>query len=148
DEIHRTLGVRQDRMRVVLLAADDFNPVASSDDSSVLAQLGVQRPYVLAVGAGDQRKNLSLLDRAMPQVREAHPDLSLVLAGPRRKSTGANDTWRRTLGFVSDAELAVLFRNSHALIQPSTYEGFGLPVLEAMQIGTPVICAYASSLPE
>jgi glycosyltransferase involved in cell wall biosynthesis len=148
DEIHRTLGVRHDHMRVVLLAADDFNPAPSTSDDATLEKLGVVKPYVLAVGAGDQRKNLVLLDRAMPRVHELVPDLSLVLAGPRRKSATGDEPWRNTLGFVSDAELATLFRGAHALIQPSVYEGFGLPVLEAMQLGTPVICAYASSLPE
>ncbi len=148
DEIHRTLGVRQDRMRVVLLAADDFDPIAEAGDKTTLEKLGVKSPYVLVVGAGDLRKNLSLLDTAMPRVHEALPDLMLVLAGPRRKSGRGKEPWRRTLGFVSDAELAALFRGAHALVQPSTYEGFGLPVLEAMQFGTPVICAYASSLPE
>ena len=148
DEIHRTLGVRHERMRVVLLAADDFDPIDEANDAALLAKLGVTRPYMLAVGAGDQRKNLSLLDKAMPIVHDAMPDLTLVLAGPRRKHAGGRETWRRTLGFVSDAELAALFRGAHALVQPSMYEGFGLPVLEAMQFGTPVICAYASSLPE
>jgi glycosyltransferase involved in cell wall biosynthesis len=148
DEIQRMLGVAPDHIHVVLLAADDFDPVATESDDAVLARLGVERPYILAVGAGDRRKNLALLDRAMPRVRESLPDLSLVLAGPRRKSEGPQDAWRRTLGFVTDSELAALFRHAQALVQPSTYEGFGLPVLEAMQLGTPVISAFASSLPE
>jgi alpha-1,3-rhamnosyl/mannosyltransferase len=148
DEIRRMLGVPEDHIHVVLLAADDFDPASSESDDAVFERLDVKRPYILAVGAGDRRKNLALLDRTMPLVRETLPDLSLVLAGPRRKSAGPYDDGRRTLGFVTDAELAALFRGAQALVQPSTYEGFGLPVLEAMQLGTPVICAYASSLPE
>lgn len=50
----------------------------------------------------------------------------------------------RTLGFVSDSDLAVLYRRATALVMPSTYEGFGLPVLEAMRLGGPVICARAT----
>ena len=65
---------------------------------------------------------------------------------PRAPAHGA--PWMHTLGFVSDADLAALYRGAAALVMPSTYEGFGLPVLEAMRIGTPVICARAASLPE
>jgi glycosyltransferase involved in cell wall biosynthesis len=105
---------------------------------------------VLAVGAAEKRKNHALLERAMCSVVVAHHGTTLVLAGPRRRTTApaADFAWMQTLGFVSDAELATLYRNAAALVMPSTYEGFGLPVLEAMQLGTPVICARASSLPE
>lgn len=150
DEVHRMLGVSYDRMRVVLLAADDFSTPPASLDVGTLERLGVTRPYVLAVGAADRRKNLGLLERAMPRVVGALPEATLVLAGPRRDANGTdiNSPWSRTLGFVSDAELAILYRNAEVLVQPSTYEGFGLPVLEAMQLGTPVISTRASSLPE
>ncbi len=149
-EIQRVLGVSADRIRVALLAADDFTAPSASDDAGALQRLGVKRPYVLAVGAAEKRKNHALLERAMRSVVAAHPGTTLVLAGPRRRSTAANadSAWMQTLGFVSDAELATLYRNAAALVMPSTYEGFGLPVLEAMQLGTPVICARASSLPE
>ncbi len=135
-------------MHVVLLAADDFDPASSESDAETLSRLGVSAPYVLAVGAGDRRKNLALLDRAMPRIHETLPQLELVHAGPRRKSAGAGDAWRKTLGFVTDAELAALMRGAAALVQPSTNYVFVLTVLEAMQLGTPVVCAFASSLPE
>ena len=150
DEIHRMLGVSYDRMRVVLLAADDFTIPSSDADSDALARLGVHAPYVLAVGAADRRKNLALLDRAMPSVVAKHPNLSLVLAGPRRddQPESAAPAWRKTLGFVTEGQLAALYRGASVLVMPSTYEGFGLPVLEAMRLGTPVISARSSSLPE
>jgi glycosyltransferase involved in cell wall biosynthesis len=150
DEIHRMLGVRYDRMRVVLLAADDFAVPSAASDEAALKRLGVRRPFVLAVGAADRRKNLELLERAMPHVIAARPDATLVLAGPRRDPQAPlpDASWRRTLGFVSEEELAALYRGASMLVMPSTYEGFGLPVLEAMRLGTPVICARASSLPE
>ena len=150
DEIHRVLGVGYERMRVVLLAADDFVVPPSAGDAAALERLGVCRPFVLAVGAADRRKNLDLLERAMPRVLQTHPDVTLVLAGPRRDPQAplAEVPWRKTLGFVSDEELAALYRVAEMLVMPSTYEGFGLPVLESMQFGTPVICARASSLPE
>ena len=150
DEIHRMLGVPHDRMRVALLAADDFTVPPAEGDAEVLVRLGVRAPFILAVGAADRRKNLALLERAMPRVVTAHPSATLVLAGPRRdaQSPLADAPWRQTLGFVTDDELAALYRAAGVLVMPSTYEGFGLPVLEAMRLGTPVICARGSSLPE
>jgi alpha-1,3-rhamnosyl/mannosyltransferase len=148
DEIHRVLGVPLDRIRVTLLAADDLPIPPASRDAEALARLGVRTPYLLAVGAADRRKNLALLERAMARIAGMHPDVTLVLAGPRRGANGDEPAWRRTLGFVSDDDLVSLYRGARALLAPSSYEGFGLPVLEAMRLGTPVICAHASSLPE
>lgn len=150
DEIHRTLDVPRDRMRVALLAADDFATPPRARDSAALARLGITSPFVLAVGAAERRKNLGLLARAMPRVIAAHPGVTLVLAGPRRDAQVpvGDVAWSRTLGFVSDEELAALYREAAVFVMPSTYEGFGLPVLEAMRLGTPVICARGSSLPE
>jgi glycosyltransferase involved in cell wall biosynthesis len=149
DEVQRLLGYPRARMHVVLLAADDVAPPPAAGDAAALERLGVKRPFVLTVGAADPRKNLALVQRAMPQVLARHPGLKLVLAGPRpRTEQDAERPWQQTLGFVSEAELAALYRTAEVLVMPSTYEGFGLPVLEAMRLGTPVIAARASSLPE
>ena len=150
DEVHRVLGVPYDRMRVTLLAADDLPIPPAERDAEALARLHVRTPYVLAVGAADRRKNLGLLERAMPRVAAAFPQATLVLAGPRRgRGHERNDpAWQRTLGFVSDEDLMTLYRCARVVVAPSSYEGFGLPVLEAMHLGAPVISARASSLPE
>jgi len=150
DEVHRVLGVPLDRMRVTLLAADDLRIPPAGRDAEALVRLGVTTPYVLAVGAADRRKNLGLLERAMPRVAESFPAATLVLAGPRRRGgRGRHEpSWQRTLGFVSDEDLMTLYRCARVVVAPSSYEGFGLPVLEAMQLGAPVIAARASSLPE
>lgn len=149
-EIERLLGVGADRIRVALLAADDFAIPSSEGDAAALARLGVRSPFVLSVGAEEKRKNYVLLARAMRSVVETQRGTTLVLAGPRRHAAApsTDSPWMQTLGFVSDADLGALYRNAAALVMPSTYEGFGLPVLEAMRLGTPVICARSSSLPE
>ncbi len=149
-EVERTLGFPADRMRVVLLAADDLAIPPVESDTATLARLGVVRPFLLAVGAADRRKNLPLLTRAMPRIVAGHPEVTLVLAGPRPSARVLADSerWMRTIGFVTDAELVTLYRSAEALLFPSTYEGFGLPVLEAMQLGTPVVGVRASSVSE
>ena len=150
DEVHRVLGVPVERMRVTLLAADDLRIPPAERDAEALARLGVTRPFVLAVGAADRRKNLGLLERAMPRVAASFPQATLVLAGPRRREARNRHepSWQRTLGFVSDDDLMSLYRCARVVVAPSSYEGFGLPVLEAMQLGAPVIAARATSLPE
>jgi alpha-1,3-rhamnosyl/mannosyltransferase len=149
DEIERVLGVPRERIRVTLLAADDLPIPPASRDAEALARLGVRAPYLLVVGAADRRKNIAVLERAMARLLVRHPEATLVFAGPRRGTPSQPEPgWRRTLGFVSDDDLVSLYRGARALLAPSSYEGFGLPVLEAMRLGTPVICARASSLPE
>ena len=149
-EVHRLLGVPHHRMRVALLAADDLVPPPGAGDSALLERLGVRRPFVLSVGAADRRKNLAMIQRAIGDVAASQPDVTLVLAGPRRPTSepAADPPWCRTLGFVSEAELVALYRAAACLVMASDYEGFGLPVLEAMQFGTPVISVRSSSLPE
>lgn len=148
-EVHRMLGVPPERMRVVLLAADD-RPVPSSEgDAAALKRLDVHAPFLLTVGAADRRKNYAMLERAVQQVISTGARINLVQAGPRRHNNHKTQpSWMRTLGFVSESELVALYRATTALIMPSTYEGFGLPVLEAMRLSAPVICARTSSLPE
>ena len=150
DEVHRVLGVPLERIRVTLLAADDLRIPPAERDAGALARLGVTTPYLLSVGAADRRKNLGLLERAMPRVAGRFPEVTLVLAGPRRRTTRTahEPSWQRTLGFVTDEDLMTLYRCACAVVAPSSYEGFGLPVLEAMQLGAPVIAARATSLPE
>jgi alpha-1,3-rhamnosyl/mannosyltransferase len=151
DELERVFGVEAARTRVVPLAADDFVAQTDACDREVLMRHGVaSRPFILAVGVNEARKNLSMIRRALSRVVASHPDLTLVFAGPRRvdKPRDRDQPWERTLGFISDSDLAALYRHATALVCSSHYEGFGLPLLEAMQAGTPVISAWTSSLPE
>jgi glycosyltransferase involved in cell wall biosynthesis len=122
-----------------------------------LSRQNVRRPFFLAVGSLQPRKNLVRLVEAFAQVRLSHPDVRLVIVGPRGfKASSLQETIVshglvdavQLLGYVSDDELAALYNAAIALVYPSVYEGFGLPVVEAMACGRPVIAANTSSLPE
>ncbi len=115
-----------------------------------LSRLGVRKPYLLFVGLLSARKNLLPLVRAFDRVARARDDLSLVLAGGRAHgfeevaaaiaSTRARD--RVVLpGFVADADLPALYAGAELFVFPGLAEGFGLPMLEAMACGTPVVAA-------
>jgi glycosyltransferase involved in cell wall biosynthesis len=141
---------------VVLDAAQErFNTDAEEDDR-VLSEYGLERPYVLAVGTLEPRKNLPRLIEAfatLPAALRAKYDLVLVGAtGWGTDETFAaiahHTTLVRTLGYVNEHELPALYRQATLLAFPSIYEGFGLPVLEAMQCGTPVLAGRTSSIPE
>ena len=144
-ELVHHLRADRARIRVTLLAADDKQH-SERGQSAALVRLGITGPFFLTVGAHDKRKNLSTLYRAMELLHAAGDTVPLVQAGPHR-ATGAPASVVYA-GYVDDAELATLYQLATALVFPSRYEGFGLPVVEAMSAGGRVICADASSLPE
>ncbi|MBV9182631.1 MAG: glycosyltransferase family 4 protein, partial [Acidobacteria bacterium] len=113
-----------------------------------LAQLRL----VLVPGGLHFRKNAELILHAWPAIQEADPDLRLVIinhSDPAYASRAANLGSRvHVLGFVPDDALRALYSAAQVVWFPSRYEGFGLPVLEAMACGTPVVTVRASSLPE
>ena len=144
-ELVQRLHADPSRIRVTLLAADDMQRSAS-DHSTTLERLGITGPFFLTVGAHDKRKNLSTLYRAMELLHERGERVPLVQAGPHRETVAPSSV--SYAGYVDDVELTTLYRLATALVFPSRYEGFGLPVVEAMAAGGRVICADASSLPE
>ena len=106
-------------------------------------------PYFLYVGALEARKNISLLLEAWREVRRSHP-VELVLAGRARPGfrTPAPEPGLRLLGETRDADLPALYSGAVAFLYPSLYEGFGLPVLEAMSCGTAVIASRDPAIAE
>ncbi|PYE55659.1 glycosyltransferase family 4 protein [Deinococcus yavapaiensis] len=131
-------------------------PVARSEQDvrAVLDALDLDEPYFLYVGALDPRKNLQRVLEAFAAVEREQPSARLVIVGGARwqatpiveRAKGMRNV--RLTGFVSDADLAALYQGATALVFPSLYEGFGLPILEAMTYGTPVITSSVSSMPE
>ena len=154
------LEIAPERIDVVHHGVDHvrFNAQAEPNERALLAEsLGLQSPYLLYMGAGDVRKNLPLFVRAYAASGVAS-DVELVLAGPlsaREKATlarlaaeGGVAERVKLLGYVDDALLAPLYRQCLAHVFPSSYEGFGLTVLEAMACGAPTLTTAFSSLGE
>lgn len=135
-----------------------FQPVADPNHlARVQTRYHLPARFLLYVGTIEPRKNLSGLFEALKQVQADMPDLKLVIAG--KKGWLYRETFARLqslglveqvifTGFVADDDLPAIYSLAEAFVFPSLYEGFGLPILEAMACGTPVLCSNTSSLPE
>jgi glycosyltransferase involved in cell wall biosynthesis len=153
DVLSRT-DVDPAKLRVVPLAASLPQGTLSSEE--VLARLKVRGPYVLFVGTLEPRKNLVRLVRAYRRVAATGVPHALVLAGPlgwqheplMRELALQGPGEIVMTGRITDDELDALYRAADAFVYPSLFEGFGLPVLEAMVRGVPTITSTTSSLPE
>jgi glycosyltransferase involved in cell wall biosynthesis len=147
-ELHDVLGVERDRVCVVPPGVgSELTPAAGPRPA------GLEGPYVLALGTPSARKNLGLLDRLAPRLREA--GLETVIAGSGRHylpdepaTPNPGGPGARRLGYVEEADLPALYAHAAVLAMPSLYEGFGLPCVEAMACGTPVVAADRAALPE
>jgi glycosyltransferase involved in cell wall biosynthesis len=154
------LDISPERIDVVHHGLDHarFKPHAAGDESTLLREdLGIAEPYLLYLGAGDVRKNLPLLVRAYARSGVAR-DVSLIVAGPLSKrqreqlrsqaeQSGVAERVR-LLGYTDEKYIAPLYRHCQGHVFPSSYEGFGLTVLEAMACGAPTLTTAFSSLGE
>lgn len=153
-------GADPNRITVTHLGCSSiFTPPADPRAvAAITAHYGLgQRPYLLYIGTVQPRKNLSRMIDALALTIAAGYDLDLVIAGKRgwlsepiaRRAGELGITNRvHFTGFVADADLPALLAGALAFVFPSLYEGFGMPVVEAMACGTPVITSTSSSLPE
>lgn len=155
-EIMELLGIPEDRISIVPCAASE--KCQGSDFAAISEKFGIRKPYLLFVSTIEPRKNVVRLLQAFDMLKEQEKlPHQLVLAG----GTGwANEDIFRTAreiknktdvifpGFVSSEEKTSLYENADCFVFPSLYEGFGIPLLEAMQCGCPVVCADTASLPE
>jgi glycosyltransferase involved in cell wall biosynthesis len=153
------LGAPSGKVKVLYSGVDPrFNEEKELEEGELLrARYGlIAGSYVLSVGTIQPRKNYVRLIQAFAQLQAPNlANIQLAVAGGRGwlyedifAEAEIHGDRVRILGFVDEADLPALYRNATLFTFPSLYEGFGLPVLEAMACGTPVVCSNVSSLPE
>jgi glycosyltransferase involved in cell wall biosynthesis len=159
DDLVKFLRVPPGKISVIHLGvAESFRPVEDADTLlQVRRKYGLPEKFILYLGLVEPRKNLGTLVAAYREAEEVNREFSLVLAGSlgwdyqplirQIRSSAAGD---RILlpGYIRAEDLPAVYSASSLFVYPSLYEGFGLPVLEAMACGTPVITSNVSSLPE
>jgi len=150
------LGVPESKIEVVLSAADaTFRRLPEAQWRPILDRLGIRQPYILSVGTIQPRKNLPTVFQALERLERT--DVQMVHVG--RKGwlyEPILEAWERSpindrvrwLENSGDDDLVALYNGAVALVFPSLYEGFGIPCLEAMACGTPVIASHGGSLAE
>jgi glycosyltransferase involved in cell wall biosynthesis len=152
DELERFVGLPAARTPVVHESGEHI--LAEPADRGVLAQHGLDdgRPFVLAVSSLNPNKNFRAVVEALQRLGDAAP-WRVVIAGGTHPRVFAGDgaalpAHVTHVGYVTDAQLRALYEAAACFVYPSFYEGFGLPPLEAMLCGCPVIVSDAASLPE
>ncbi|NTV40994.1 MAG: glycosyltransferase family 4 protein [Candidatus Moranbacteria bacterium] len=153
--------IKEDKIRVIHHGFDRFlfqKKVSESESKKTLSSFKLKsKEYLLYVGAIQPRKNLIVLVEAFEKIKNKYPDLKLLIAGAPawnfdrileriNKSIFSGDII--ITGEVEFRKLPVLYNNARVFVFPSLYEGFGIPVLEAMACGVPTVLAENSSLPE
>ena len=157
-DLAREYGIPPGKITVVYPGLDPtFGRAGAPAQDAVRRRYLLPRPFVLYVGTIQPRKNLVRLVEAWARLPSSWASVDLVLAG--QSGWLAAEVYRRVRqlglegrvrfpGYVAQEDLPALFSAAECFVMPSLYEGFGLPVLEAMACGTPVVCSHASSLPE
>jgi glycosyltransferase involved in cell wall biosynthesis len=127
--------------------------IRNNDFQKVSHKWGIKKPYIFYVGNAQPHKNIERLIEVFIQIKNKYSEYQLILSGPD------NYFWNKTIkrynvkdliftGFLSERELVTLYKNADLFVLPSLEEGFGIPVLEAMACGCPVVCSNTGSLPE
>jgi glycosyltransferase involved in cell wall biosynthesis len=157
-DIRKRLGTPAGKLDIIPLGVrQHLEPCPPEQIARVRDRFGLTAPYLLFVGNLEPRKNLPGLVRAFRRVRAAVPDIQLVVAGkvawksgPLQRDLDAEDLRGlvHTTGYVEAEDLQALYSGAEVFVFPSFWEGFGLPVLEAMACGTPVVASNVSSIPE
>jgi glycosyltransferase involved in cell wall biosynthesis len=157
-DIDRYYGFR-DNVHMIHLGFDpDIFNLDDLEDAAILDKYSISSNYIFFVGYITPKKNLKIILKSLSFIKTTSgKQFKFVIAGKRGYGSEelfqmitnlALDTQVIELGFVPDQDLAALYRQARLFVFPSIYEGFGLPVLEAMACGTPVLVSNVSSLPE
>jgi len=159
-DINRYLHIPETSIEVIPLGVDRRTFHISPVPVEIYSRFGLNpsEQYLLYVGSLESRKNLPVLYRALCEVQHKIPKVRLLVAGSTRSSFSEShqallqqmgiEKLVYFLGAVSESELTALYNLSRGLVMPSLYEGFGLPVIEAMACGCPVLASNTTSLPE
>lgn len=155
ERILECLGISPEKVAVIYNGVDTaFRPHEESERAAVRMRLRLPERFVLSVGSNAPRKNLARLLEAWELLAPHQPDTSLVLVGAPNSNvfgkTLSGVAPPRTIwtGYLDHTDLPAVYSAATAFVFPSSYEGFGLPILEAMACGTPVASSSAASMPE
>ncbi|MBI5749469.1 MAG: glycosyltransferase family 4 protein [Nitrospinae bacterium] len=158
-DIIKIFGVDEEKINVISLGiSDEYKPVTNLYSIEKIKNIyNIKGKYILYVGNFKPHKNVKRLIEAFAGINKDFSDIKLVLGGKRDKFVPSLEELSEKLeirdsviftDFIKDEDLPYLYSGAELFIYPSLYEGFGLPVLEAMACGTPVICSNTTSLPE
>jgi len=160
-DVVELLGIAKEKTRVIYEGAGEeygefktqSNKIKAEKIQEVRGKYEVKGDYILAVGTREPRKNLARLVAACNSLRLDYPGLELVIAGKYGWGKDVEKLTRddgkvKILGYVKPEDMPALYSGARCFVYPSLYEGFGLPVVDAMSLGTVVVCSSVSSLPE
>ncbi len=148
DELNKYFSIPKEKISVIYNGIDHMERIKA--DESVIGELGVgNKKYVLAVGSQNVTKNFSLILKAAKQL----PDTEFVIVGGMNKAVFTDVSFEEVVnviytGYITDEKLVSLYKHAAVFVYPSFYEGFGIPPLEAMRYGCPVVVSDCASLPE
>lgn len=155
-DIQDIFNIEPKKIKITHLGVDQsFHSKREPSDQNYIRHYGISAPYILTLSTLEPRKNIESVIEAFDHIEDK--ELHLVIAGGSGwKTTSISQSLIRAkhrdrihiLGYVADKHKAALMREASAFIFPSFYEGFGLPILEAMACGAPVITSFTSSMPE
>ena len=153
-DLIKYLGIQDHKIIVSQLGVEEGYFAQSSVSRNLPFDINPNQKIIFSVGGADSRKNLKLFPEIIKELKRLGHDIVFIRGGAKMQESDANDIKAmigdnfREMGRVSEGELVSLYNNSDVVVVPSKYEGFGLPVLEAMAAGAPVVSSDQSSLPE
>ncbi len=158
NDIMRHLGISQEKIFAIHLGADDFFQKLDQEkiDKKMIQKMGIQKRFILSVGTIEPRKNYETLIKSFNKIRDKMDICAVICGKTGWKSEGTFEELEKSpykedihfIGSVSDEQLLQLYNQAELLFYPSYFEGFGLPVVEAMACGLPVVASRSSSIVE